>query len=89
MTEFANKQMAQSVNNVIRSMYQMVVLVEESTTFCHVIDCDDEVSNLLPDESIALDALLESFHRNLHPAHREDFRILTDPGLIHERLSRR
>ncbi len=88
MAEFVNKQMAQSVGNVIRSLYQMVVLVEESTTFCHVIDCDDEVRNLLPVERIALDDLLESFHRNLHPAHREDFRILTDPDFLHERLSR-
>lgn len=88
MTELEIQEAAIPISIAIRSLYQMVVLVEEGNFLCHVIDCDKEVENLLQGGEMFLDMMLESFCRNIHPAHREDFRDLTDSEYIHDRLSK-
>ncbi len=87
MTELEIQKAVIPISNAIRNLYQIVVLVEDHNFLCHVIDCDKEVENLLQSEEMSLDMMLENFYKNIHPAQREDFRILTDAEYIHEKLS--
>ena len=77
-----------SIGNAIRSLYQMIVLIEDSTALCHVIDCDRELENIFSGNCSTFEDLIEGILRNLHPANREDFKIYADPDKIHDRLSR-
>ncbi|MCR4909556.1 MAG: sensor domain-containing diguanylate cyclase [Lachnospiraceae bacterium] len=60
------------IGNAIRSLYQMIMLVNGETLECHVVDRNQELENLSGFTSF--DVFCEGLYKNIHPEDREDFR---------------
>ncbi len=76
-----------AINNAIRSLYQIVIHIEEDSHICHVIDLDDEFSNLEIEPSGGYLGLFDALYRNIHPEDREELISYSDIDNIHSLLS--
>ncbi len=77
------------IGNAIRSLFKLIILVEENTHLCHIIDYDKEIHNLSLEEANTFDILCNRIYKNIHPEDRESFNILTDVDSVHEKLSKK
>ncbi len=82
-----HEQISLSIVNAIRSLYRMILLIDEDVHSCRIIDYDKEVYNLCVDNVKSFDELCERIYKNIHPQDRELFSILTDTRRIHDELS--
>lgn len=82
-----------AAENAIRSMYQMIVMIDEGTAECDVLDHNTELGNIsfkkaedgtskgVEDESsVPLNELRYALRKNIHPGDREAFLTFTDPA---------
>ena len=46
MDNYWTAQKKASVGNAIKSLYQLIVLVEEDSLACHLVDCNKELDTL-------------------------------------------
>ncbi len=82
------EKMIGSISNAVKSLYQLIVLVEEGTGACRIIDKNDEISNLIVNGVRDYKDLYEALFKNVHPEEREEFKAFYDIGMIDEALSR-
>ena len=76
-----------SIGNAIRSLYQLILLVEEDTQACYIMDYNKEIHNLGVDKAKSFDLICKKIYKNVHPKDRESFSILADVNRIHDELS--
>ena len=76
-----------SIGVAIRSLYQLIVHVDEETSECHILDYNKEIKNLRVDRAKTFNALCKAVYKNIHPEEREDFKTLIDVNKLHEELS--
>ena len=74
------KNMTVSIGNAVRSLYQMIMLINDETFECHVIDHNRELHNISRLDSF--DAFCEELYVNIHPEDREAFNLFTDPNFF-------
>ena len=66
----------EEIGNAIRSLYQMIMVVNGNTLECHVIDYNQELRNI--SENICLfDVFCNNLYENIHPEDRENFKEFT------------
>lgn len=75
----------QMVGNAVRSLYQMIMTVDEQTYECHVIDYNKELRNLSED-IVSFDRFCDDLFINIHPEDREAFDKFTDPNYFPKEL---
>lgn len=88
MEEYLSKEKKNSIANAIRSVYQLIVLVEEESRNCNIIDCNNELSNLKIGETSTFEDLYESLYRNTHPENRDSLQIFSSIDLLNDLLSK-
>ena len=79
------------IDNAIRSMYQMIVMVDDGTYKCTVIDHNSELSNINHDiapeqKTCDYESFVRGFDRNIHPEDREDFEAFMKPDTYVDKL---
>ena len=77
-----------NIGNALRSLYQMILVVNDVTMECHVIDYNEELQNI--SKTITdFGSFCEDLYENIHPEDRESFDHFTDPNHFpHEHISR-
>lgn len=76
----------QKVGNAIRSLYQMIMIVDQITYECHLIDYNKELRSI-SDEINFFDEFCDNLYVNIHPEDREGFRHFTDPDYFPKELT--
>ncbi|MBR1623069.1 MAG: GGDEF domain-containing protein [Pseudobutyrivibrio sp.] len=74
-----------AVANAVRSMYQMILLVNENTFECHVLDYNDEIKNITSEVN-TFDEFSSKLYENIHPEDRDDFLNFTNPNYFPKEL---
>ena len=64
--------------NAVRSLYQMIMLVNEETFKCHVIDYNRELRSVSEAVS-SFDEFCDDLYENIHPEDREGFKRFINP----------
>ena len=87
-----NKDMTASIDNAIRSMYQLIALIKDSDRSCVIADCDRELGNIATSADTGQEHqyfadLRAALYRNVHPADREKFFSFTDRDTYVGKLS--
>jgi diguanylate cyclase (GGDEF)-like protein len=77
------------VGNAIKSLYQLIVLVEEGSLSCHLVDCNLELDTLDISNVKVYDDLFFTLYKNTHPEDRESLKLLSDIDDLHDALSER
>ncbi|MCR5675780.1 MAG: sensor domain-containing diguanylate cyclase [Lachnospiraceae bacterium] len=75
------------IGNAIRSIFQMILLVDAETLQVDVVDQNPELEHLTVTGS--LEDFCRDLYVNLHPVDREGFTRFTDPGRLSEELRKR
>ncbi len=88
MADQFNPKTASFIENALKSLYQLVVVVEEECSQCSLVDIDDSLKNLQIKERGSFDELCSFLYKNIHPEDRDRFDMFTDPDRIHEVLSK-
>ena len=74
------------VGNAIRSLYQMIILIDRNTYDCQVVDYNKEFKNIT--EVVGyFDEFCEMLYRNIHPEDRAEFARFTDPECFPQDLA--
>ena len=76
-----------SIDNAIRNLYSIVILIEEDTLTSRVIDLDEDFSNLSTGSLCDYSEVYEIFYRNIHPEDREELVPYSDVNKIHALMS--
>lgn len=87
MDRYLTEQKKVSIGNAIRSLYQLIVLVEEGTLLCHAVDCNKELKTLDISNVKVYDDLFSTLYKNTHPEDRESLTLLSNIDNLHEALS--
>ena len=87
MDRYLTEQKKVSIGNAIRSLYQLIVLVEEGTLLCHAVDCNKELKTLDISNVKVYDDLFSTLYKNTHPEDRESLTLLSNINNLHEALS--
>ena len=87
MDRYLTEQKKVSIGNAIRSLYQLIVLVEEGTLLCHAADCNEELDTLDISNVKVYDDLFFTLYKNTHPEDRESIKLLSNIDDLHETLS--
>ncbi len=71
------------IDNSIRSLFQMIVIINDSTGICDIIDHNAELSNIKAEngsktKTCPFSMLRRNLVRNIHPEDREAFYRFTD-----------
>lgn len=75
-----------NIGNALRSLYQMILVVNDETLECHVIDYNEELRSI--SKSITdFGAFCEDLYENIHPEDREAFDNFTNPNHFPNELS--
>jgi diguanylate cyclase (GGDEF)-like protein len=75
-----------AIGNAIRSLYQMIMAVNDETLECHVIDFNAEIRNI-SDDITSFDTFCEDLYENIHPEDRDSFKEFTNPEYFPNELS--
>ncbi len=75
------------IDNAIRSLYSIVIHIQEKTLICNVIDLDDEFANLKIGQDIDYSELFDEVYRNIHPEDREKLNPCRSVEYVHGLLS--
>ncbi len=72
-----------SIDNSIRSLFQMIVVVNDSDGQCVIFDQNKELENILKNdaagkEGIPFEKLRRDVIKNIHPADRDSFALFTE-----------
>ncbi len=78
-----------SIGNAIKSLYQLIVLVEEDSLTCHLVDCNKELDTLNAPNVKVYDDLFSTLYKNTHPEDRESLKLLGNIDDLHDTLSER
>ncbi|MBE5822626.1 MAG: sensor domain-containing diguanylate cyclase [Butyrivibrio sp.] len=89
MDNYWTAQKKASVGNAIKSLYQLIVLVEEGSLSCHLVDCNKELDTLNALNVRVYDDLFSSLYKNTHPEDRNSLLLLSNIDDLHEALSRK
>ena len=73
--------------NAIRSLYQMILEINDETMACHVEDHNSELNNISIKENF--EDFCRELYKNLHPEDREEFRVFTEPSRIRRELKKK
>ena len=73
-----------SISNAIRSLYQLIMVVNDETLNCQLIDQNVELKNISAAGSF--DSFCEDLFANIHPGDREGFRAFSDPDYFPKEL---
>ncbi len=76
------------VDNAIRSLYQLIVLVDEDGCLCEIIDCNDELSDLDVHGIKNYTLLFARIYKNIHPEEREEFDFFSNVENISRELEK-
>ena len=76
------------IDNAIRSLYGIVIHIEEKTLLCNVIDQDDEYANLKIGKDNTYSELFDEVYRNVHPEDRDKLYPCSSAEYVHKLLSR-
>lgn len=71
-------EMKQIADTAIKSMYQMIMVVNGHTLECQVLDYNQELRSI-SEEIDLFDKFCEDLCRNIHPEDREEFKLLLGP----------
>lgn len=77
-----------SISNAMINLYQAIVLVEDTSSFCHVYEWEKELSHFAIKDGDAFSVLCNNIYKNIHPEEREAFLLLSDQEEIHKALSK-
>ncbi len=85
------EELKRSVDNSIRSLFQLIVAISDASGECVVLDQNSELANISAgtpqtSEAVPFDRLRKSLVRNVHPEDRESFILFTDHDLYVDRL---
>ncbi len=72
------------LGNAIRSLHQMIMVVDRKTMHCNVIDHNPELGNIHVGDSFI--DFCEELFVNIHPEDREEFRSFIDPDYFPKEL---
>ncbi|MBO4558835.1 MAG: GGDEF domain-containing protein [Lachnospiraceae bacterium] len=80
-----------SINNSIRSLFQMIVLVDDSSGQYELLDHNRELENIPTgsdgdEKRDSFEVLCKSLKKNIHPKERDEFRIFTTKENYVQRL---
>ena len=75
----------QMVGTAMKSLYQMIMLVNGKTGECYVTDYNQEIHSIT-EEIRFYDVFCEDLYRNIHPEDRKGFRKFTDPDYFPNEL---
>ncbi len=81
------REISNSIDNAIRSLYSIVILIEEDTLASHLIDLDEEFANLDTGSLGDYSEVYETFYKNIHPEDRDKLVPYSDASRIHELMS--
>lgn len=81
----SSDEVKQTVGIAVRSLYQMIMTVDEKTYECHVVDYNRELRNI-SDDITSFDTFCEDLYVNIHPEDREGFERFTDPDYFPREL---
>ena len=87
MKKIISNNISNSIDNAIRSLYQLVVHIDEETCTIKVIDQDQELSLLKLNDNDGYSALFDSFYKNIHPEDRPEFSLFENMEYINRALS--
>ncbi|MBO5622600.1 MAG: GGDEF domain-containing protein [Butyrivibrio sp.] len=76
-----------SIGNAIKSLYQLIVLVEEGSLSCHLVDCNKELDTLNASNVRVYDDLFSSLYKNTHPEDRNSLLLLSNIDDLNKALS--
>jgi diguanylate cyclase (GGDEF)-like protein len=88
MADQLSSKKASFIENALKSLYQLVVVVDEESSLCDLVDVDDSLLNLSIKEHGSFDELCSFLYKNLHPEDRERFDLFSEPNRIHDVLSK-
>ncbi len=88
MEQYLTDRKKASVKNAIKSLYQLIILVEEDNHLCHVVDSDNEFQNLEIDRVKVYDDLVMTLYNNSHPEDRESLSAFLSLEKIDDALSK-
>lgn len=78
-----------AIGNAIRSLYQAIMLVNEKSYSCNIIDYNVELRSITQ-EIHMFDEFCDLLYKNIHPEDRENFDHFTDPnyfpGILEEKV---
>ena len=86
---YMQNEISNSIDNVIRSLYQLVIMIEETTFACRVIDRNDEFSHFNADSIKNYSELYDTVYKNIHPEDRAEFIPFGDIEYLNRVLSER
>ncbi len=75
----------QTIGNAVRSLYQMIMVVDGQTYECRVIDHNKELRNVSDDISL-FDIFCNDLYVNIHPEDRDGFVDFTNPDYFPKEL---
>jgi diguanylate cyclase (GGDEF)-like protein len=74
-----------TVGNAVRSLYQMILVVNDETLECQVVDYNEEMRNI-SDDITSFDLFCQDLLENIHPESRDEFSDFTNPDLFPKAL---
>ncbi len=73
--------------NAIRSLYQMILEINDETMAVHVEDHNNELKNISVKDDF--EGFCRELYKNIHPEDREGFKAFTEPGRIRKELKKK
>lgn len=88
MKNYLTDEQKKSIKNAIKSLYQLIVLVEEGSLCCQVVDYNGELESLKIEHVKLYNDLFHTLYKNTHPEDRERLLNLENIENINEMLSK-
>ena len=82
------KNIREEIGNAIRSLYQIIILVDGNTLECHVIDYNQEYRNI-SGNICKFDTFCDDLYKNIHPEERESFKAFLGHDFLAQKLAER
>ncbi len=88
MEQYLTDRKKASIKNAVKSLYQVIILVEEDNHLCHVVDSDGEFQNFDIDKVKVYDDLFMFLFKNTHPEDRENLTVCMNLDEVNDALSK-
>ncbi|RKM61328.1 GGDEF domain-containing protein [Butyrivibrio sp. CB08] len=86
MDRYLTEQRKASIGNAIKSLYQLIVLVEDETYICHVADCNKELDNLKISSVNDYYSLYKTLQKATYFEDRDSLALLSNIDALHDAL---
>lgn len=79
-------EITRNIGNAVRSLYQMIMVVNDETMECFIVDYNQEIRSISKDVT-SFDSFCDDLYINMHPEDRDTFISFTDPNYFPKELS--